>query len=607
MARAQTGSAPYLFVQPPHMSGGTLKDYQVEGVRWLINLFQNGVSGILADEMGLGKTVQVIGLLVGLRDMNVCGPFMICAPLATLPNWVSEIRKWCPGLRVILYHGSKAEREALRKGPLNPARATDMKFPVVVTSYEICINDRAHLQHYPWKYMVVDEGQRVKNKDCRLVRELKLLPAQSRLLLSGTPIQNTLEELWSLLNFVNPEIFDDLTVFRSWFGFRNIGKDISVDQIVSDEEQANVVSQLHEILRPFLLRRLKRDVLQNEMPPKREVLVYAGMTRLQRTYYSLVEAGTLRDTLCELGIEGAADISQINSNMNQRKVCQHPYLFGEPRDKTGEYVGVSNPETLVAASGKLALLDRLLKRLKQQGHKVLLFSQMTSMLTILEDYLRHRDWGYCRIDGTSALIDRQASIDAFNNGETNDDLFVFLLSTRAGGLGINLTAADTVVIFDSDWNPHQDSQAQDRCHRIGQQHPVVVYRLLTLSSVEIDMMEKQISKKKLERMAVAGGDFRKVGQRSRGALTSQALRGLLADDIANLQQRAAAGAGSSAGAISEEELEMVLDRQLIFGDDPVYLARGGVPAPDGKTIPKEGHMYDVVDASIDSILDEMAK
>ncbi|KAG5190171.1 P-loop containing nucleoside triphosphate hydrolase protein [Tribonema minus] len=597
--RVHAASDPYGFKQPKLMTGGTLKDFQLEGVRWLINLFQNG------------KSNNVIGLLAALREMNVAGPFIICAPLATLPNWVSEIKRWCPAISCILYHGSKADREEVRKGPLNAAKATDINFPVVVTSYDICIIDRPHLQRYPWKYLVVDEGQRIKKKDCRLVRELKLLPSESRLLLTGTPIQNTLEELWSLLNFVNPGLFDDLLVFRSWFRFGTIGKDVTVDKIISEEQQAKVVTRLHEILRPFLLRRLKRDVLQVEIPPKCEIVVYAGMTRLQRTYYSLVETGTLRETLLELGIEGAAEISQINISMNLRKVCQHPYLFGEPRDKSGEYVGTTNPETLVAASGKLALLDRLLTKLRKQGHKVLVFSQMTSMLSILEDYVRHRRWGYCRIDGSSPLAGRQASIDAFNAGAMEEDLVIFLLSTRAGGLGINLAAADTVILYDSDWNPHQDTQAQDRCHRIGQQHPVVVYRLLTMASVEIEMMEKQMSKKKLERMAIAGGDFRKVGRRSRGALTPQALRRLLADEIANLRQRAEAGPETAAvnaqstteGAISEDELDVIMDRQRIFGDYAVYSNRSGVPPTEGDLIPKEGHMYDFVDPSIDFMLD----
>ncbi|CAM9596761.1 unnamed protein product [Chrysoparadoxa australica] len=578
--------------QPKLMVGGTLKGYQVEGLQWLATLYENGLSGILADEMGLGKTVQVISLIAHLRCMGVNGPFIICAPLATLPNWINEFKKWTPSIATVLYHGPKADRAYLRREQMRPGTATSADFPVVITSYEICIADRAYLSGYNWVYMVIDEGQRIKNMNCRLVRELKQIPTQSRLLLSGTPIQNTLEELWSLLNFINPTIFDDFDVFQSWFGFgKGIGKVNSVDDIVSEEEGGRIVSKLHEILRPFLLRRVKKEVLGDEMPPKQEIVVYAGMTPLQRHYYQLIQEGKLRDALMQIKVEGAKDVSQVNQVMNQRKVCQHPFLFGEPTDPvSGQYVGVKDPEVLIQASGKMALLDRLLRDLKKNGHKVLIFSQMTSMLDILEDYLRHREWGYCRIDGSVDLQDRQRQIDEYN---TSDELFVFLLSTRAGGLGINLAAADTCIIYDSDWNPHQDSQAQDRCHRIGQKKSVMVYRLLTTGSVEIDMMEKAISKKKLERMAVQGGDFRKAGRRSRGQLTSVGLRKLLQDDVKDLLSRKHEGS-SGEGAISEEELSKVLDRSLIF-------AEGNEPK-----LPSDGAMYDVVDPTLDSLLSDMS-
>jgi ATP-dependent DNA helicase len=214
------------------------------------------------------------------------------------------------------------------------------------------------------------------------------------------------------------------------------------------------------------------------------------MSSLQRDYYTRVLEGTLRETLLSMGVDGASSISQINTNMNLRKVCNHPFLFGEPRDPiSGQHIGEAFPHLLTLASGKFKLLDRMLPILKQQGHKVLIFSQMTQLLTILQDYLEHKGYQYRRLDGAVKIQDRQQSIEEYN---ANPDIFCFLLSTRAGGLGINLTAADTCIIFDSDWNPHCDSQAQDRCHRIGQTRNVVVYRLLTLDSVELEMMEKQI-------------------------------------------------------------------------------------------------------------------
>jgi len=562
------------FQQPQTMIGGKLKEYQLEGLRWLASLFENGLSGILADEMGLGKTIQVISFLAYLTEKKVSGPFLIASPLATLPNWLNEFRKWVPSMPVVLYHGNKEERALLRRTKLRPADQRKPEFPVILTSYEICIIDRPLLQHYFFKYMVIDEGQRIKNRNCRLVRELKTLNSESRLLLSGTPIQNTLEELWTLLNFVNPSIFDDLSVFQSWFGFRNIGRETQVSDIVEGEEHQRIVTKLHEILRPFLLRRLKKDVILN-IPPKQEIVIYAPMTQLQMDYCTAIQDDTLRDVLQQFGFEGAKNQSQISQMMNLRKAANHPFLFGEPKNNFGEYIGVANPMLMVHASGKMALLDRMFLKLKADGHKVLLFSQMTKMLNIIEDYLQFRGWEYCRIDGSVGVFDRQRMIDSFNN---DPNIFCFLLSTRAGGLGINLTAADTCVIFDSDWNPHQDSQAQDRCHRIGQTKPVAVYRLVTANSIEIEMMEKAISKKKLERMAISGGDFRQPGRRTGAALSTSALQRLLEDDISSLQ-RMAQKAEIEELNISDEEFDLFMNRERIFNG----------------TLPEDGNMYSVVE------------
>jgi ATP-dependent DNA helicase len=389
--------------QPKSLIGGTLMPYQLDGLRWLISLWENGLSGILADEMGLGKTIQVISLLGFLREQGCTGPFLIAGPLATLPNWMNEFKKWLPSCEVVLYHGSKAERTEIREKRMIRSKQKSMIFPVVVTSFEICIADRKSLERYDWQYVILDEGHRIKNRNCRLVKELKQIPSSSRLLLTGTPIQNTLEELWALLNFVNPRIFDDLEVFQSWFGFKNIGKDTQVEDIIGDEQKSRVISKLHEVLRPFLLRRLKKDVLL-KMPPKREIIVYATLTSLQKEYYARVLDSTIRNTLVSMNIPGARDTSQINQLMNLRKVCNHPFLFGEPRDqKTGLPLGDANPALLAMASGKFRLLDRMLTRLQQTGHKVLLFSQMTELLNIVQDYLAHKGMVHHRMDGSTKV------------------------------------------------------------------------------------------------------------------------------------------------------------------------------------------------------------
>lgn len=384
----------------------------------------------------------------------------ILGPLATITNWVKEFKKWLPSCPVLLYHGDKKEREELRQKYMSVAHAKSLSFPVVVTSFDMCIVDRAHLEKFLWQYIILDEGHRIKNRNCKLIRELKSIRSVSRLLLTGTPIQNSLEELWSLLNFCSPMIFDDLEVFKSWFDFKNIGQETSVEDILSTEETNRIVTKMHEILRPFVLRRLKTETLGDKIPPKREIVVYCGMSSLQREYYAEVLAGDLRDNLIAAGVENAKKISQINMTMNLRKVCNHPFLFGDLIDQTtGESLRYSSGgKFLVLSSGKMKLLDRMLMKLHSQKHKVLIFSQMTSLMDILEDFLVAKQFSFVRFDGSTKLIERQRCIDQFNAKES--DVFVFLLSTRAGGLGINLTAADTVILYDSDWNPHQDSQAQ---------------------------------------------------------------------------------------------------------------------------------------------------
>ncbi|KAL3921465.1 MAG: hypothetical protein SGILL_002733 [Bacillariaceae sp.] len=544
--------------------------------------------------MGLGKTIQVIALVAHLLTQNIKGPYLIVAPLATLPNWVREFQKWLPTKPVVRYHGPALEREAMMKGVMNPKNRKNDDFPVIITSFETAIRDQKKLARLAkFDYVVVDEGHRLKNHRCMLIRSLKQLDTFNRLLLTGTPIQNTLDELWSLLNFVNPAIFDELTVFQSWFGFKDIGqkshKGTSEEDIMIEQRKNQTVSKLHDILRPFLLRRIKADVL-SEMPPKKEVVVYSGMSRLQQGYASLIEKGVLRDELIKQGIEDGKTLSQTNKMMNHRKNVNHPFIFGEPMDPaSGVHIGTSHPQLLVRASGKFALLDRMLDRLHKDGHQVLIFSQMTRVLNIIEDYLRYRQWNYCRIDGSTHIDDRQKAMDVFNaektsgkDGERNfadDRYFVFMLSTRAGGLGINLTSADTCIIFDSDWNPHADSQAMDRCHRLGQTRPVAVYRLLTANSVDIEMMEKQVSKKKLERMTIAAGDFRKAGHRSQGEMSFEKLQGFLQSDIQDLEGKAA---DIEDVRINDEEFDMIMDRKRLFA--------GGNDA-----IPFDGKMYNVIE------------
>ncbi|KAF4046688.1 Helicase conserved C-terminal domain [Phytophthora infestans] len=593
------------FEQPKLLTGGTLRDYQLEGIRWLCNLFENGLNGILADEMGLGKTIQVIGLLAHLKALGVRGPHLIVAPLSTLMNWANEFRKWAPSMPVVIYHGTKQERKEMRKNALNRKKKSDVNFPVVISSYEVMISDARAFSSsgFVWKYMVIDEGHRLKNMDCKLVRELKRGRSENRLLLTGTPLQNNLTELWSLLNFILPDVFDDLELFESWFSFTPdavataaaTGESVAAQDVLQGEKKVEVIGKLHEILRPFLLRRLKVDVVE-EMVSKTEIFVYCSMTPMQREYYQMIRDGTLAKAMEEkygkFQAQKAFNTTTLRNKMMQlRKCCLHPYLFDEPLTAGGDVV---TDERMIETSGKLSILDRMLRQLKRKGHKVLIFSQMTRMMDILEDYFRMREYSYCRLDGSTKLMDRVDQMEKFNkvsagSGSANDDdnVFVFMLSTRAGGLGINLIAADTVIFYDSDWNPQQDNQAMDRCHRIGQKNEIIVYRLVTENSFEDRMTQRAFEKRKLERVVIQRGGFKERTTPAESAkLTNTELEDLLRDDVEIRQ-------GVESGGITDDELNQILDRELVVKSFVKTSKEENAKASG--VIPLKGDGYEVVD------------
>ncbi|OQS01190.1 hypothetical protein ACHHYP_01742 [Achlya hypogyna] len=546
------------FKQPSLLTGGTLRPYQLEGIQWMCNLFENGLNGILADEMGLGKTVQVIGMIAQLKAKGIKGPFLVVSPLSTLSNWYNEFKRFTPTIPALIYHGTTAERKEMRKGQLARGKQTRDDFPVIITSYEVIIRDASSFTNlgYVWKFMIIDEGHRLKNMNCLLMKELKKCKSENRLLLSGTPLQNNLSELWSLLNFLLPDVFDDLALFESWFSSTdNSGTAdiISKKDVLSNQKKSQVVSKLHEILRPFVLRRLKTSVVQ-DVPAKTEMVVYCAMSELQESYYNMIANRTLQAELEKKYGKYNAGVrsgSAKNMAMQLRKCCNHPFLFDEDVDANGEPI---TDETLVETSGKMVVLDKMLKRLLGAKHKILIFSQMTKVLDILEDFLTMRSYNYCRLDGSTHFRERQASMDAFN--DPNGPLQIFLLSTRAGGLGINLTGADTVILYDSDWNPHQDSQAQDRCHRIGQTKDVAVYRLIVENSFENRMLERANAKRTLERVVLSRGEFSSQKKAVAPSLSMEELEALLKDDIAIRKE--------ATGGISDTELDIICHRPTVI-------------------------------------------
>ncbi|XP_054270051.1 transcription activator BRG1-like isoform X2 [Macrosteles quadrilineatus] len=509
------------------MINGKLKEYQIKGLEWLVSLFNNNLNGILADEMGLGKTIQTIGLITYLMEKKkVNGPFLIIVPLSTLSNWVLEFEKWAPSVIVVAYKGSPGMRRTLQ----GQMRAT--KFNVLLTTYEYVIKDKAVLAKLHWKYMIIDEGHRMKNHHCKLTQVLNThYTAPHRLLLTGTPLQNKLPELWALLNFLLPSIFKSCSTFEQWFNapFATTGEKVELNE----EETILIIRRLHKVLRPFLLRRLKKEV-ESQLPDKVEYIIKCDMSGLQRVLYRHMQSkGVLLTDGSEKGKQGRGGAKALmNTIVQLRKLCNHPFMFQHIEEKYCDHIGsnngvVSGPD-LYRVSGKFELLDRILPKLKNTNHRVLLFCQMTQLMTIMEDYLGWRGFTYLRLDGTTKAEDRGDLLKKFNHPDS--EFFIFLLSTRAGGLGLNLQAADTVVIFDSDWNPHQDLQAQDRAHRIGQQNEVRVLRLMTVNSVEERILAAARYKLNMDEKVIQAGMF---DQKSTGSERQQFLQTILHQDDAD--------------------------------------------------------------------------
>ena len=468
----------FLTKQPDCIKFGQLKPYQLEGLNWMIHLAEKGLNGILADEMGLGKTLQSISILAyHYENLKIQGPHLICVPKSTLSNWMNELNRWCPSLRAIRFHGAKEEREALVEEYFtNEAAAHDGRRPtkqilnektgemeddnsdnprawdVCVTTYEVANSEKKVLSRFAWKYLVIDEAHRLKNESSMFSATVRSFNTTYRLLLTGTPLQvsfnpfvvfmlskslssakvrvllscffltlfqNNLHELWALLNFLLPDVFSSAEQFDEWFNL----------EVDDEDAKKTMITHLHSILRPFMLRRLKSEVAKG-LPPKTETLLMVGMSKVQKQLYKRL---LLRDIEAITGKNtGSGKTAILNIVMQLRKCCNHPYLFEGVEDRTLDPLG----DHLINNCGKLNMVDKLLKKLKENGSRVLIFTQMTRILDILEDFMFMRGYKYCRIDGNTDYETRERGIDEFN--APNSEKFCFILSTRAGGLGINL-------------------------------------------------------------------------------------------------------------------------------------------------------------------------
>ncbi|KAF0269384.1 hypothetical protein FOG48_01298 [Hanseniaspora uvarum] len=554
----------------------TIKNYQRQGFEWLLSLYINGLNGLLSDEMGLGKTLQILLLLCfiyeneQMKNNKTENIFLIVVPLTTLDNWVNEIKKFCPDLPYLKYYGKEIRddfwKTSKRKAGLF---SNNNRSGVLLTTYEIIMSDINAFKtlNHSLRYLIIDEGHRLKNLNCKLINCLNSLNLKhsNKILITGTPLQNNLIELWSLLNFIMPNIFSDYDEFNKWFDSTDIHQ---IDQ--------KLISNLHVILKPFVLRRLKKDVLlNNEIPLKKEFLIKCSLDPRQRRLYSQLVKNTFHNYKNYFLIDSTAlfmdlnrnllkeydnktlilylkylylklndfiefdvislienyesykelfenldtDIykkfvylqikSTINNNvqMQKRHIINNPFIIFNPYYHHDDYKEMTNNINYLKYQGnKLKKLDSLISLLLSKSkHKVLIFTQFITNIDLLIDYLQIQKIKYKVLTGTTTNLARQQDINEFQS--TRSPYKVFLISTRAGGLGINLTKADSIILYDSDWNPSIDKQAIDRVHRIGQKNNVGVYRLFCGSSYEQSQFEKIHLKNHMNEVIVENGNF----------------------------------------------------------------------------------------------------
>lgn len=513
-----------------------LAEYQLVGLNWLAIMHKEQMNGILADEMGLGKTIQVIAFLAYLKEKKLSkGCHLIVVPASTLDNWHSELTKWCPSLIVEKYYGGQDERRVMR---MKYAKEGFKGLDVLLTTYHTVGStpeERKMFRVTKIHYVIFDEAHMLKNMTTNRYSQLITINAEMRILLTGTPLQNNLLELMSLLCFVMPSFFarntDDI---KSLFQ-----KKSKTAEDASTFEQKQI-EQARKIMKPFVLRRLKVDVLKY-LPKKTEHIVKVPMSAKQKEHYKeLVDYYSNSKGV----VSGTNEYAGITIMMEMRKLANHPLLMryyysdddlkqlakrlakcstykGENTDYIFEDIAylsdfqiwqlcekhdINNmdlPDDVILNSGKFAELDKLLPKLKEGGHRTLIFSQFTMMLDIVERYLDIKKYQYLRLDGSTMVTERQELIDEFNE---NPEIFIFLLSTKAGGMGINLTAADTAIIHDIDFNPYNDKQAEDRCHRMGQTKPVTIYRFISEGTIEEGVLMVAQEKLNLEKEINSEGD-----------------------------------------------------------------------------------------------------
>lgn len=520
-----------------------LKPYQIIGINWLILMHEQKLNSILADEMGLGKTCQTIAFLAHLYEQNPNGLNLIIVPASTLDNWAREIRMWFPKYLFIMYKGSQPDRREIRDDIHKQIKKKNLN--AILTTYNYVAStdaDKAFFRKLKLEYCVFDEAHILRNMKSLKYKALMQIKSKRRLLLTGTPLQNNIVELMSLLYFVTPSIFQKNSIIvNKMFLPKSHIKDSDLDKFYQ-----NKIQQVKDIMNPFVLRRLKTQVLK-ELPTKSENIITCSMPERQRTEYDkllnyykkrnqeFLQKKALQENAGKKGLQIKGD-SIIKILMEMRKLANHPLLMrllytddklekmahlivkDSPPDVLYDYVledmkfmndfelhklcseyscikSYELDENEILASGKFEQLDILLAEAKAKGDRVLIFSQFVIMLNIIQDYLRIRKYKFLRLDGSTRVDTRQNLIDEFNN---DHEITVFILTTKAGGVGINLVGANQVIIHDIDYNPHNDKQAEDRAHRLGQVKDVDVYKLICKDSVDESIIGKHYIKLSLD-------------------------------------------------------------------------------------------------------------
>lgn len=491
----------------PRKVWNRLYKYQRVGIKWLWQLHKQQAGGIVADEMGLGKTIQIIAFLAGLsyskkganKKKFGLGATLIVCPATVMHQWVAEFQKWWPKFRVAILHDSGSF--TCKKATL--IRAINNHPGVLITSYAGLRLNKVELYRYEWQYVILDEGHKIRNPDSDVTLACKHFDTPHRLILTGTPMQNSLKELWSLFDFVFPGKLGTLAVFMAEFSVPITMGGYSNASTVQVQTAYKCSCVLRDTIGPYILRRMKKDVqLTIELPSKSEQVLFCKLSEEQRDLYKQYINSHEVENMLNGKIKVFAGLIKL------RKICNHPDLaFLEPLPTTSNSKKKNTPvkqQTFFPTSyefesgygywkrsGKMVVVETLLRLWKEQGHRVLVFTQSRQMLSILQTFVESLQYKYLIMDGTTNIGSRQTMVKQFNE---NLSIFVFLLTTRVGGLGLNLIGANRVLIYDPDWNPSTDSQARERAWRIGQKRDVTIYRLMTTGTIEEKIYHRQIFK-----------------------------------------------------------------------------------------------------------------